>query len=137
MLTAAILLGIVAAPTVLFRVVMLLFRAAQRYLDAHRPPTATGHPIERITADLRRLRVQVETRENGPDKWGKGVRMRGVREAYVRALTDACRQLDVPPPRPGRNSHELWIEIYRVEAALRHRGLDVRLPREGGQRYAA
>ena len=50
--------------------------------------------------------------------------MRALRGAYIDALTTACERLEVSPP-PGGDRAPL-AEIYRVEAALRERGLDVR-----------
>ena len=52
-------------------------------------------------------------------------RVRALRGAYIDTLTAACERLDVPPP-PGDRAP--LAEIYRVEAALRQRGLDVREP---------
>jgi len=68
----------------------------------------------------------METRTDLP---AKNLRLRALRAAYVDALNDACCRLDVTPPggaagaRPGDVRQ---AEIYRVEAALRQRGLDVR-----------
>lgn len=93
-----------------------------------RPPAPATVPIERVTATLRRLRRELESRENRPGLTGKGMRMGAVRFAYVDVLAVACHQLDVPPPRGGRDWQTPLAEIYRVEAALRERGLDVRDP---------
>ncbi|HTZ43884.1 MAG TPA: hypothetical protein VMB79_08460 [Jatrophihabitans sp.] len=94
-------------------------RAAQR---------SEGPSIERVAADLRRLRRQLEARENQPGSTGKGMKMGAVRVAYVETLCTACRQLEVrPPERVGRLQTPL-AEIYRVECELRSRGLDVRTP---------
>ena len=50
--------------------------------------------------------------------------MQALRGAYVDALSAACRRLDLSPPRGGDRAPQ--AEIYRVEAALRQRGLEVR-----------
>ena len=50
--------------------------------------------------------------------------MQALRGAYLDALATACQRLEVGP-RPGGDEAPL-AEIYRVEAALRQRGLDVR-----------
>jgi hypothetical protein len=42
------------------------------------------------------------------------------------ALCTACERLEVSPPPGGERTPQ--AEIYRVEAALRERGLDVRQP---------
>jgi hypothetical protein len=44
----------------------------------------------------------------------------------VQVLGVACHQLEVPPPRSDSHWHTPLAEIYRVEAQLRERGLDVR-----------
>ena len=85
-------------------------------------------PIERVRADLVRLRVQLEAMETRSDLPAKNLRLRALKAAYVDALGTACQRLDVSPPagaaiRPERVRQS---EIYRVEAALRERGLDVR-----------
>jgi len=63
----------------------------------------------------------METRSDLP---AKNLRLRAIRAAYLDTLTSACQRLGVtPPPRGGRVRQ---ADIYRVEAALRQRGLDVR-----------
>lgn len=85
-----------------------------------------AEPIERLTANLRRLRVQLEDTETRTGIPAKHVRLTALRGAYLDALRAACERLDVPPPPAiGRVPQ---AEIYRVEAALRQRGLDVREP---------
>ena len=82
-------------------------------------------PIERVGADLRRLRAQLEMSENQPPGPGKALRVRALRDAYVDALVEASERLEVEITRPDRNDR---AAIYRIEAALRGRGLDVRAP---------
>jgi hypothetical protein len=94
----------------------------------NRRAMATGSPIplERLAADLRRLHGQVMRIEDAPDmKPGRGLRVRALRTAYGDSLLAACRALEVsdPPTDPARLTTS---EIYRLEAALRARGLDVR-----------
>ena len=98
--------------------------AAQRH-----PVGLTGHSIERVAADLRRLRLQLELRENRPGTAGKGMKMAALRRAYVEVLGTACRQLDVRPPQQSGQLETPMAEIYRVESELRARGLDVRAGR--------
>ena len=50
--------------------------------------------------------------------------MRALRGAYLDTLTTACQRLGVSPPPSGDRVPQ--SEIYRAEAALRQRGLDVR-----------
>jgi hypothetical protein len=54
-----------------------------------------------------------------------------LRGAYLDALGTACRRLEVSPPVVEAHPASPRVnqaEIYRVEAALRQRGLDVREP---------
>ena len=77
-------------------------------------------PIERVRANLVRLRAQLEAMETRSDLPAKNLRLR--------ALRAACLRLDVSPP-PSAQAHPENIpqsDIYRIEAALRERGLDVR-----------
>jgi len=81
-------------------------------------------PIERLQADLRRLRAELEDTETRTSLTAKHHRVRALRLAYTDALSSACRRLDISPPQGGERAAQ--AEIYRVEAALRERGLDVR-----------
>jgi hypothetical protein len=90
-------------------------------------------PIERLAGRLRRLRVQLEDLETRPDVPHKGLRLRALRAAYADNLITACDRLEVSPPvgshgGPPRGPADRvpLAEVYRVEAALRERGLDVR-----------
>jgi hypothetical protein len=85
-----------------------------------RPP----EPIDRLEADLRRLRAELEETETRSSLTAKYHRVQALRGAYADALSSACRRLDISPPRGGDRAAQ--AEIYRVEAALRQRGLDVR-----------
>jgi hypothetical protein len=96
-----------------------------------RPPAV--EPIERLSASLRRLRAELEDLETRPDVPYKSVRLQALRGAYLDALTVACARLEISPPNDphgssprGRSGRVPLAEIYRVEAALRQRGLDVR-----------
>ena len=82
-------------------------------------------PIERLQADLRRLRSELEDTETRSGLTAKHHRVQAVRGAYLDALSAACRRLDISPPRGGDRASQ--AEIYRVEAALRHGGLEVRM----------
>lgn len=95
-----------------------------RWTADHRRRSAPLRPVERLGADARRLRVQLERLENQPPGPGKALRVRAMRAAYVDALLDACQRLEVQAERPGMTDK---AGIYRIEDALRHRGLDVRV----------
>jgi hypothetical protein len=101
------------------------FLAGRRRL--HRSPTgAVAVPLETLAAELRRLHRQLVRIEDAADMTpGRGLRVKAIRAAYGDSLLDACRALDVPnaPADPTRLTTS---EIYRLEAALRDRGLDIR-----------
>ena len=116
-----------ALPTAVGFALIGAWRAARWLAEARykarfkaRPP----EPIERLQADLRRLRSELEDTETRSGLTAKHHRVQALRGAYVDALSAACRRLDISPPRGGDRASQ--AEIYRVEAALRQRGLDVR-----------
>ena len=85
---------------------------------------APPEPIDRLQADLRRLRAELEDTETRAGLTAKQHRGQALRGAYLDALGTACERLEVSPPSGGDRTP--LAEIYRVEAALRQRGLDVR-----------
>lgn len=97
------------------------WRGAAWLAEARRkaPPPV---PTARLAADLRRLRTELSDTETRAELVAKQHRVRALRAAYLDTLTTACQRLGVSPPGPGASV----AEIYRVEAALRQRGLDVR-----------
>jgi hypothetical protein len=116
-----------ALPTAVGFALIGAWRAARWLAEARykarykaRPP----EPVERLQADLRRLRSELEDTETRSGLTAKHHRVQALRGAYVDALSAACRRLDISPPRGGDRASQ--AEIYRVEAALRQRGLDVR-----------
>jgi hypothetical protein len=96
-------------------------RYRRRY--ASRP---AAEPIERLTTNLRRLRTELDQTETRTGLTAKQARLTALRGAYLDALGDACARLEVLPPAGGARAPQ--AEIYRTEAALRERGLDVREP---------
>jgi hypothetical protein len=104
-----------------------LYGAVSRWVRNRRAVAAGAPvPLERLAADLRRLHSQVAQVEDAADMTpGRGVRLRALRTAYADSLLTACRALDVPAP-PTRAGGLTTAEIFRLEAALRDRGLDVR-----------
>jgi hypothetical protein len=106
---------------------------ACRWAAQRRTRPTVAEPIGRLAARLRRLRAELEDLETRQDVPHKGLRLRALRAAYVDTLTAACGRLAVSPPTGARGapprepgSRVPLAEIYRVEAALRQRGLDVR-----------
>lgn len=119
----------VLLPTVVGGAAVLLVRTC-RWRSARRP-ALVGASLESIGADLRRLHAQLDATETAARLPGKGLRIRAIRAAYLDALRDACARVNVPTPvtRPG--APVPLTEIYRVEAALRRHGLDVRAGSRG------
>lgn len=104
-----------------WRVARWLAEARYRARFQALPP----EPIERLEADLRRLRAELEDTETRSSLTAKHHRVQALRGAYLDTLAVACRRLDIGPPRGGDRASQ--AEIYRVEAALRHGGLEVRV----------
>jgi len=123
------LVAVILLPTAVGYAVIGGVRAAGRvsewrYVRAANAPTAiVAEPIERLAANLRRLRAELEAMENQMGTPAKSARLRALRAAYTDALCTACQRLEASPP-PAAQAGQ--AEIYRVEAALRERGLDVR-----------
>jgi hypothetical protein len=123
--TIALWLAVFLLPTAVFYAALLALRSYRRMAEArHRPPPL--EPVERLEARLRRLRAELEATENRPGLPHKNHRVTALRGAYVDALGTACERLGVSTPPGGERAR--LADIYRAEAALRERGLDVREP---------
>jgi hypothetical protein len=117
-----------ALPTAVGFALIGAWRAARWLAEARyraRFQALPPEPIERLEADLRRLRSELEDTETRSGLTAKHHRVQAVRGAYLDALSAACRRLDISPPRGGDRASQ--AEIYRVEAALRHGGVEVRV----------
>ena len=117
-----------ALPTVAGFALIGAWRAARWLAEARyraRFQALPPEPIERLQADLRRLRSELEDTETRSGLTAKHHRVQAVRGAYLDALSAACRRLDISPPRGGDRAPQ--AEIYRVEAELRQGGLEVRM----------
>lgn len=125
------IIAVVLLPTAIGYGVIGAFRAA-RWADNWRQSrivAAEPEPIERLTGNLRRLRTELESMETRSGIPNKHIRVEALRGAYLDALGTACRRLEISPPAAeGLSPRASQAEIYRVEAALRQRGLDVREP---------
>ncbi len=123
MASVALLAVVVAIPTVAGYVLIGIWRGGHKLAETrHRPPHT--EPIERLEERLRRLRAQLEATETAAGLPAKNLRVQALRGAYADVLADACRRLDISPPAAGEHSRQ--ADIYRIEAELRQRGLDVR-----------
>lgn len=98
-------------------------RAARWCAEARRkaPPPV---PVSRLAASLRRLRAELDETETSAELTAKRFHVRSVRGAYLDTLAEACGRLGVPPPPGGDAATQ--ADVYRTEAALAARGLDVR-----------
>lgn len=110
-------------PTAAGFAVVGLVRGSRRLAEARRKDPLPD-PIERLETSLRLLRAELEDTETRSRLTAKNHRIQVLRGAYLDALGSACQRLDVSPPQGGDSAP--LAEIYRVEAALRQRGLDVR-----------
>jgi hypothetical protein len=117
------LIAVILLPTALGFALLGSVRMV-RWAAERRARAPALEPIERIGANLRRLRAELEATETRTDLPAKNVRVRAVRGAYLDTLATACQRLGVTPPPRGERVRQ--ADIYRVEAALRQRGLDVR-----------
>jgi hypothetical protein len=117
-----------ALPTAVGFALIGAWRAARWLAEARyraRFQALPPEPIERLEADLRRLRAELEDTETRSGLTAKHHRVQALRGAYLDTLATACRRLDIGPLRGGDRASQ--AEIYRVEAALRQRGLEVRV----------
>jgi hypothetical protein len=99
-----------------------------KWISEHGTQAHLPDPIQQVSADLVRLRAELEATETRSDLPAKNLRLRALRAAYVDTLDEACRRMDVSPPAGFRLRPEnvRQSDIYRIEAALRERGIDVR-----------
>lgn len=125
-LRGVLLFALVAiAPTVLFWVLLrspgLAERIRRRWWPT--PPVPLHPPVERIAADLRRLRRMVER----PAPGTSALRRQSAQQAYDDLLAEACAALGVThrmaTAEPGMDRD---VERLRVEDALRRGGLVLR-----------
>jgi hypothetical protein len=112
----------VVLPTLTGYAILFAIRGYRRAAESRlRPPPP--EPAERLVARLRRLRLELETTENTPQGTARLHHLRAVRGAYLDVLRSACERFDVSPPPGGDQARQ--ADIYRAEAGLRERGVDV------------
>lgn len=133
MLNALFFFAVAFLPAMVGGAVLAARRLWQLREHRARHPVPSGPPIERIAADLRRLRRQWAIHQGQKPGPGRSVRSRALSAAYIDVLVAACRALEVRPPhgcepgqacQPGRATRG---EIRRVETELHRRGLDIGL----------
>ena len=121
---ALITAGLVGAIWILVHIADILERGDRvaRFLKVVRSPAPApaGMPIERIAADLRRIRPQALTPTAGMPM----ARRKAITAAYDEALLDACRALDVPTELDRMtDALERESERLRTEAELERAGV--------------
>jgi hypothetical protein len=89
-------------------------RAARWLAEARRkaPPPV---PVDRLAANLRRLRAELDETETSAELTAKRHRVRSVRGAYLDTLAEACLRLGVTPP-PGDAATQ--ADIYRTDSTF-------------------
>ncbi len=121
--------GVILLPIALWWAVAGGVRLYRRLAARRHSGVSPAEPIELLGANLCRLHAALEAAENETMATpGKATRLRALRGAYVDVLSSACERLEVSPPVAAANNWVPLTEIYRAEAALRERGLDVRYP---------
>lgn len=110
-------------PTLVVYAILLAGRGYRRLAESRRRPPPAPEPLERIVTRLRRLRAELEATENTGRGPARQHHLRAVRGAYLDMLRAACERLGVSPPPGGDRARQ--ADIYRAEAALRERGVDV------------
>ncbi|CAM2777009.1 hypothetical protein SAXI111661_00755 [Saccharomonospora xinjiangensis] len=117
-----IYLGVVVAPTLVFSVVLSLPRllAAARRRRSRGSPEPTRPPVERLAADLRRLRRALACFGPGTP----AIRRRAATAAYDALLAQACESVGVAQRLDEvAEGIERDIERLRVEQALCDAGI--------------
>ena len=112
----------VLLPTIAGYAILLAVRGWRRAVESRlRPPPP--EPMDRLVSRVRRVRAELEATEN--TAWGQARqhRLRALRGAYLDLLGSLCERLDVSPPPGGDRARQ--ADVYRAEAALRERGVDV------------
>jgi len=125
MRTIGLLVLALALPTAAGYFLLVTLGGWRKLAESRRRPLPAESP-DRLAATLRRFLAQLEATETTPGATAKHHRLRALRGAYLDALRDACTRLEVSPPPGGDRASQ--ADIYRTEAALRERGLDVREP---------
>ena len=134
-----ILLGVIWYVLIAFSPLLLLWLALRvpRVLEAIKDRRAErlrasrpqGYPLERLAADLRRLRTELIN--DPPNNY---VRRTALLMAYDSVLRDTCARLEIPTElataAPGP---DLELERLRAESAIQEAGVSLHVPRRRAQ----
>lgn len=124
----ALLVFVMLLPSLIGGAVLAALRVCRRLTELRRAAawrrSQPAETVDLLATRLRRLRSDLEATENQPGGTAKHHHVLALRGAYIDTLYSACQRLGVRPPAGGDRARQ--AEIYRVEADLRERGLDVR-----------
>ena len=113
---------VVLLPTIAGFAILIAVRGWRRAAQSRlRPPPP--EPMDRLVSRARRVRAELEATENTPRGQARQHRLRALRGAYLDLLAALWDRLGVSPPPGGDRARQ--SDIYRAEAALRERGVDV------------
>jgi hypothetical protein len=125
------LILIMAVPCLLLCFVLLaprLFKTLRERRAARRPEQPQGPPVEKLAADLRRLRAELVYRRPT-----NNVSLTALMQAYDEVLEATCARLGLPAHvRELPIGLDRDIERLRTEAAVEEAGIPLEFP---GQRY--
>lgn len=116
---------VVLLPTAIGWAVLYGARTVRWLAGRRRKPVPAASDAQ-LAGRLRRIRSELERTECQHGMIAKRHHLAVLRGAYADALAAACQQAGVSPPRGGIRAGQ--AEVYRAEAQLRHRGIDVREP---------
>lgn len=118
---------VIVMPTALFWIGLQIPKVidALRERRARRSPAEPpAVPLEKLVADLRRLREELVYR-----KPTTNVRLTGLIDAYDDVLATTCAQLELPTELRGLPiGRDRDIERLRAEAAIQEAGIPLELP---------
>jgi hypothetical protein len=115
---------VITSPTAAGYALIGIWRGSRRLAETRHQPPPPAEPIAGLEARLRRLRTQLEATEIASGLPAKNLRVQALRSAYIDVLAEACSRLEISPLAAGARVRQ--PDIYRIEAALREHGLDVR-----------
>jgi hypothetical protein len=122
---------VMVVPCLLLSAVLLaprLFNTLRERRAARQPERPQGPPVERLAADLRRLRAELVYRRPT-----NNVGLTALMQAYDEVLEATCARLELPAHvRELPIGLDRDIERLRAEAAVQEAGIPLEVP---GQRY--
>ncbi|WP_414937524.1 hypothetical protein [Amycolatopsis sp. cmx-11-51] len=113
---------VAVAPSVLFWCALKVPALVRRWRRRGEPEIPAGPPVERLAADVRRVRRLLAELPDG----ASAVRRYGTRQAYDALLVQACREVEVDHRLDELpEGFDRGVERLRVEKSLAERGFSV------------